>query len=91
MPITVGSPVNLVPTINSVNSVWSAKGTLPISGLTAGANNTVPHGLPRTPRYLSYRGLGWSEQQSPDTTNLYINVAAGGSASGEVDFDYPTS
>jgi hypothetical protein len=58
---------------------------LVIAGLTAGAANTVPHGLPAVPVSISYNpganGL-WGETQPPDATNVYITVGAGGATSG---------
>lgn len=72
--------------------IWKGDGsnysiaTLAVSGLTAAANNTVPHGLPRTPKFYFYgaQPLGWSEQAVPDATNIYIAVATGGATSGTV-------
>lgn len=61
---------------------------LTITGLTAGADNVVPHGLPFTPTGLSLRpsALGlWAETQVPDATNIYITVGGGGAVSGTVD------
>ncbi len=70
------------------------KETLHITGLTAGADNTVPHGLPFTPNKLSYRPAkdgtspgGWSEKQDPDATNIYITVNTNGSTLGNVDVE----
>jgi hypothetical protein len=58
---------------------------LAISGLAAGAANTIPHGLPAAPVSIAYNpganGL-WGETQPPDGANLYITVAAGGATSG---------
>lgn len=66
--------------------------TLTITGLTAGADNTIPHGLAFTPTGLSYRPAkvgttpgGWSETSSPDATNLYLTVNTNGSTSGQID------
>jgi hypothetical protein len=64
-------------------------GSLAITGLTAGADNTVPHGRPFTPLRLSYRPQaagGWNETQAPDATNIYITVAAGGPTAFTVDY-----
>jgi len=64
---------------------------LVISGLTAGAANSVPHGLPATPVSIAYNpgasGL-WGETQPPDATNVYITVGAGGATSGSALVNY---
>lgn len=58
---------------------------LVISGLTAGAANTIPHGLPSQPVSVTYtpgaNGL-WGETQPGDSTNVYVTVGAGGATSG---------
>ena len=72
--------------------VWEGNGSslriakLAVAGLTAAANNTVPHGLPAAPKYYFYgaQPLGWSEQAVPDATNIYIAVATAGATSGTV-------
>ena len=62
--------------------------TLDITGLTANASNTVPHGLPRTPRRVWFTALGSgvnaancsldtsSVPAGYDATNLYIFTPA---------------
>ena len=64
---------------------------LAITGLTAGAANVVPHGLPVAPVSVSYdpgaSGL-WGETQAPDGTNLYITVGTGGATSGTAYVQY---
>ena len=68
--------------------------SLSITGLTAGADNTIPHGLPYTPARISYRPAkvgttpgGWTETQAPDGTNLYLTVNTNGSTSGIIDVE----
>ncbi len=67
------------------------RGTLAITGLTANAANTIPHGLPRVPRRVSLRpgaaGL-WGETSAPDATNIYVTVGAGGATAGTIDVEY---
>lgn len=67
------------------------RASLAITGLTAGAANTIPHGLPATPMRLSLRpgaaGL-WGETQAPDGTNIYITAGVGGATAGTVDVEY---
>lgn len=72
--------------------LWEGNGAslsvavLSVTGLTASANNTVPHGLPRAPKFYFYAAqpLGWSEQQAADATNIYVAVAAAGATAGTV-------
>jgi hypothetical protein len=70
---------------------YVARAALAISGLTASADNTVPHGLPRKPQrvvYVPRAAGGWNEKQDADATNLYITVAASGPTSFVVYVDY---
>jgi hypothetical protein len=70
---------------------YFAKSTLTVTGLTASADNTVPHGLPRTPAAISYRPQasgGWNEKQAPDALNIYITVAGSGPTSFVLDVEY---
>lgn len=72
--------------------VWEGSGgplrvaVLAVAGLTASANNTVPHGLPAAPVFYVYapEQTGWSEQKAADATNIYITVAAAGATAGNV-------
>jgi hypothetical protein len=54
---------------------------LVITGLSAGAANTIPHGLPRAPfgvpNYQATSGTPGFETQAPDATNLYYTTGAG--------------
>jgi hypothetical protein len=65
-------------------------GSLTISGLTAASANTIPHGLPFTPKKISLRpganGL-WGETSIPDATNIYITVGTGGATAGTIDYE----
>jgi hypothetical protein len=55
---------------------------LTVSGLSAGAANTIAHGLPRVPIEVCYvptDGNGnWYETSAPDATNIYITSGASG-------------
>ena len=53
---------------------------LQVSGLSSG-NNTVPHGLPKTPRAVNIEPTSagpFNEYQSADATNIYINAGGSG-------------
>jgi hypothetical protein len=62
--------------------------TLSITGMTASATNTVPHGLPRTPKRVWFTGVGSGVNAATcsldtstvaagfDATNLYIFTPA---------------
>jgi hypothetical protein len=62
--------------------------TLSITGMTASATNTVPHGLPRTPKRVWFTGVGSGVNAAAcsldtstvaagfDATNLYIFTPA---------------
>lgn len=63
------------------------RGTLNVSGLTAGAANTIPHNLGATPQTIKLNAgaLGlWGETQPADGTNVYVTVGAGGATSGYI-------
>ena len=88
MSIVVGAPS---PKHNrfTETGIRLREGSVTITGLTAGAPNTVPHGLPFTPTRISLRpsALGlWGETAVPDATNFYITVGAGGATSGSIDY-----
>jgi hypothetical protein len=57
------------------------RAVLVVTGLAAGAANTIPHGLPRTPygvpNYQATAGTPGFETQPPDATNLYYTTGAG--------------
>ncbi len=65
---------------------------LNVTGLTAAANNTIPHGLTDrngnalAPQFYVYgpEQTGWSQQQAADNTNVYITVATAGATAGTV-------
>ncbi len=51
-----------------------------VTGLTAGAANTIPHGLPGTPQIALYEatsGTPGFETSDPDATNLYFTTGTG--------------
>lgn len=81
--------ITVVPTYRYLAQTYQGvpirSATLVISGLTAGAANSIPHGLPATPVSITYNpganGL-WGETHPPDSTNVYITVGAGGATSG---------
>lgn len=66
-----------------------------ITGLTAGADNVVPHTLPAGPsplRQVTYRPQGaggWHEYQPADGANLYVHVDADGPTSFVVEAAHP--
>lgn len=66
-----------------------------VTGLTAGANNVIPHTFPcgpEPPRQVVYRAQadgGWYEYQEPDATNFYIHVDAAGPTSFIVEAAHP--
>jgi hypothetical protein len=87
MPISVSSA--------SPDILVDNRGTMPdlvtlnVTGMTAAASNTVPHGLPRTPKRVWFTAVG-SGVNAPncsldtstvaagyDGTNLYIYTPAG--------------
>jgi hypothetical protein len=61
--------------------------TLAITGLTAAAANTIPHGLPRTPQQVvlvpGANGL-WGQTSPADATNIYVTVGTGGATAGTI-------
>lgn len=69
---------------------------LTIAGLTQGADNTVPHGLPRTPRKIDLTPIGnfaggtgsWQIAQAADATNIYIALSASAPTGGVAHIEY---
>lgn len=57
------------------------RATLEVTGLTAGAANTIPHGLPTTPEdlpiYQATTGTPGFQTAAPDGTNLYYTSGVG--------------
>ena len=63
--------------------------TLLVTGMTGGASNTVPHGLPRTPKRVWFTGIASGENVADcsldtstvaagfDATNIYIFTPSG--------------
>jgi len=61
-------------------SVRIRHAVLQVTGLASG-NNTVPHGLPKTPRSVNIEPNSagpFNEYQTADATNLYINAGGSG-------------
>lgn len=87
--------IGVTPTYQSVRQTLQGaqirKASLAVTGLTAGAANTIPHGLPGTPIAVDYRpganGL-WGETQAPDATNIYVTVGSGGATAGTIEVEY---
>ena len=87
--------ITVVPTYSYLTQTYQGvpmrHAKLVISGLTAGAANVIPHGLPANPVSISYNpganGL-WGETQPPDATNVYITVGGGGATSGSASVQY---
>ncbi|HUI42088.1 MAG TPA: hypothetical protein VL523_08975 [Terriglobia bacterium] len=75
----------------TIEGVPIRQAKLAITGLTAGAANVIPHGLPSAPIGVSYdpgaSGL-WGESQPPDGASLYVTVGAGGATSGTAYVQY---
>lgn len=74
--------------VQTLNGAFLRMETLTVTGLTAASANTIPHGLPFTPRKVSLRpgatGL-WGETSVPDATNIYVTVGTGGATAGHID------
>jgi hypothetical protein len=65
----------------NLNGVLINRWILNVAGLTAGAANTIPHGMPSAawtlPNYQATSGTPGFETQPPDATNLYYTTGAG--------------
>lgn len=65
----------------NLEGAYLRRAVLLITGLTAGAANTIPHGLPGTPygvpNYQATSGTPGFETSAPDATNLYYTTGAG--------------
>jgi hypothetical protein len=75
-------------TIPMLDGSFRRFGTLNVTGLTPGANN-VPHGLPFAPTRICLRPIGvygWSETAMPSATTIFVQVAAGATANGYIDY-----
>jgi hypothetical protein len=69
--------------VTARNANELARVQLQITGLTAGASNTVPHGLPYTPRVVTLTAVSATagtvqHNAAWDATNLYILVGTAG-------------
>ena len=64
---------------------------LEVTGLTAAAANTIPHGLPEVPISVGLvpgaAGL-WGQTQVADATNIYVTVGTAGATSGWLNVVY---
>lgn len=77
--------ISVTPTYEDVHQNISGalrrRAVLTVTGLTAAAANTIPHGLPKTPNgvpnYQATSGTPGFEVQPPDGTNLYYTTGAG--------------
>lgn len=84
-------------TLQTLEGYFMRRWQLAVTGLTAGADNVIPHQLPcgvNAPRGVSYRPQadgGWHEYQVPDATNLYIHVDASGPTSFVIDTEFAAS
>lgn len=78
-------------TVIQMNGVRESHSRLTINSLTQTSDDTIVHGLPRTPRSISIRKQGsgdvW-EKQAPDATNIYLHVEASGPTSVVLDVWY---
>jgi hypothetical protein len=83
MSISVTPSYGLVET--SLVGAFINSAQLTLTGLSSGSDNTVPHGLPRTPvkvTYIPRDGNGnWYETSAADATNLYITSGSSGPTS----------
>ncbi|MGB7282032.1 MAG: hypothetical protein WBE13_07220 [Candidatus Acidiferrum sp.] len=96
MPISV-TPDYLPSRIQEADGRFFRRVVLAVTGLTAGAANTIAHGLtkseggPATPQRVRLNpgaaGL-WSTTQVADATNIYVTVGAGGATSGWINVEY---
>ena len=86
----VASKVDLG-TVVQMNGVRESHSRLTITGMSQTSDDTIVHGLPRTPRAISIRKQGsgdvW-EKQAPDATNIYLHVEASGPTSVVLDVWY---
>jgi hypothetical protein len=77
--------ITVTPTFEDVRQTIQGalleRAVLVITGLTAGAANTIPHGLPRTPygvpNYQATSGTPGFETFPPDAASLYYTTGAG--------------
>jgi hypothetical protein len=67
------------------------RAVLTVSGMSAGAGNTIPHGLPAAPVRVGLNpganGL-WGETQPADATNIYVTVGSTGHTGGIINVEY---
>jgi len=70
---------------NQFSGQVTRRATITVTGLAAGAANTIAHGLPNAniigvPNYVAGNGVPGFETQPPDATNLYYTTGAGQTA-----------
>jgi len=74
-----------------LNGKFINSAALAVTGLTAAAANTIPHGLPTIPVIVNpvpgASGL-WGQTQAADATNIYITVGTGGATAGTINVEY---
>jgi hypothetical protein len=87
MPISVAAASKDL--INDNRGYFPVTATFTVTGMTGGASNTVPHGLPRVPRRIWFTAIasganaaGCSLDTSTvaagyDATNIYIYTPSG--------------
>jgi hypothetical protein len=77
--------------LQQIDGPFPRRAVLTVTGLTAGAANTIPHGLPGIPKTVGLNagtaGL-WGETQPADATNIYVTVGSGGHPSGYINVTY---
>ena len=96
MPIS-GTPVYFLGPPRSASASPIALASGRYSGLTATADNAVPHGLPAIPVAVSITPLmdgtanpgGWFECEAPDALHVHIHVNANGPTAFRLDMWYP--
>ena len=77
--------------VKDLDGRFPRRAQLAVTGLTAGAANSIPHGLPQAPQTvdLNPSALGlWGETQVADGTNIYVTVGTGGATSGWINVVY---
>lgn len=80
----------------TLNGAFIREAKLAITGLTAGSNNTVAHGLPAIPFKVTLATLSltaseaglWGEAKAADSTSIYVAVASGGATAGTIYVEY---
>jgi hypothetical protein len=79
MSISVTASVEI--TRQTITGALLNRALLTVTGLTADAANTIPHGLPRVPQVVTIvptSAGGFHQTSAPDGTNLYITADGSG-------------